>query len=73
MAAHYNAVSRGQDGPYTGQKYLDLFVKAFGYEIGIDPSPAPWQRGFWMDKIGKNAVNIGLGLVILILRLQDRP
>jgi len=47
-------------------------VNAFGYEIDLDLCPAPWQRGFWIDKIGKNAINIGLGVVILTLRCQDR-
>ena len=45
-------------------------VKALGYAFDLDPHIAPWQRGFWIDRIDADRINVGLGLAILSLRRE---
>jgi len=43
-------------------------VKALGFSIDLDTQVTPWQRGFWIDRIDGDRINVGLGLAILTLR-----
>lgn len=46
------------------KKILARVHHALAWEVFTTPA-APWQRGFWLDRVGSGCLNIGIGARVL--------